>query len=1188
MLRLNSIELHGFKSFPDRTVIEFADGITAIVGPNGSGKSNIADALRWVMGETSSKTLRGSKMEDVIFDGTKERKAQGFAQVTINFDNSDGELDIAYSEVSITRKYFRSGDSEYYINGSEVRLRDIQNLLRDTGLGKDGYSIIGQGAVTDIISAKSTDRRDVFEEAAGISGFKFKRDESARKLRLTNDNITRLGDILSELAARLPVLEKQSEKAKKYLAYRDEKKILDIGIWLSEEKKMAQTGQELSQKSEALNRSLEQIAMRMAFLGDLIDDSEKKNAEYAIQIESVREAQKVTQDSISDFSAQILVLQNEIAHFNDDIARLVSESETDGKSSDTLVARLSELNNDLVSVNSVIETIISSGQSIQEKIVENDRETDKYFPKISESRNKLSSIRNDVNNLNIKKATIVQQLDNCALKSTALTEDKSSGDERLVSLRIKAKQDADELKKEEEALAENGNRLSGVSLKSQLQNEKLEKLSADCAQTELDLAKSESRYAMLCDMEKNHEGFNGSVQTVLKEASRGILRGIKGTVAEILNVPSQYTVAIETALAGAFQNIVTEKESDAKNAVYYLKSRNAGRATFLPMTSVKGNKIDVSGIKNEDGYIGIASEIVSCDRQYIGIADDLLGRTVVVDNLDNAADMAKEHGFSFKIVTLDGQIINPGGSITGGSSAKSAGVFSRRNEIETLSESIGKLKDSYEKNTSELDKIKAEANRLLTLIDEISEERNEIEKTIIEKRGQTEYNEKYISDLEEQLASIDDDIAENIQFADKLNKDHSDIIAGISSLQNEEKNLVAVLTELESSNSGFKDIHDSLVAQLNENKIELLKAENRKAEISAEISRTESSISDFSNSVKQRETEIESIHSRISGTENSILSLQKEIDNAKSVYDGFGEDIRKIAENRQKLEKKVADAHEEEKDLYEQKESTNIALEKISAALSSAEEKLNTLQARLWDDYEVSPSEAREQYSPAEDIKAAVSRSDELKTKIRSLGEVNVNAIEEYIEVKERHDNYQGQINDLQKAKDNIESLIRSLENDMREIFEEKFNTINIEFEKTFKALFNGGEARLSLSGDDDILECGIDIFAAPPGKIIKNMSALSGGEQSLTAIALYFALMKVNPSPFCMLDEIESALDDINVVRFAEYLYNITDTTQIIAITHRRGTMEIADRLYGVTMREKGISKILTINVNEIEKNLK
>lgn len=1188
MLKLNSIELQGFKSFPDKTVIEFAEGITAIVGPNGSGKSNIADALRWVMGETSSKTLRGNKMEDVIFDGTKERKALGFAQVTINFDNSDGELNLAYNEIAITRKYFRSGDSEYYINGSEVRLRDIQNLLRDTGLGKDGYSIIGQGAVTDIINSKSTDRRDVFEEAAGISGFKFKRDESARKLRLTNDNITRLNDILSELATRLPILEKQCEKAKKYLAYRDEKKVLDIGIWLSEEKKMAETGKELSEKSESLNRSLEQIAMRMAYLGDIIDESEKKNNEYAIQIESIRESQKITQESISDFSAKILVLQNEISHFNEDITRLTADSENDGKNSDNLTEKLSSLNDNLTDIVNEIESVINAGKEIEYKIAENDTETEKYFPKITESRNKINSIRESVNELNIKKATVTQQIEDCTLKAQTLDEDKISGAERLESLKIKAKQDSDELKKAEDSLAENGNRLSGVSLKSQVQNEKLESLTAECSANELNLAKAESRYSMLCDMEKNHEGFNGSVQAVLKEASRGILRGIKGTVAEILSVPNQYTVAIETALANAFQNIVTEKESDAKNAVYYLKSRNAGRATFLPMTSVKGNKIDVSEIKDSDGYIGIASELVSCDKQYIGIADDLLGRTVVVDNLDNAADMAKEFDFSFKIVTLDGQVINPGGSITGGSSAKSAGVFSRRNEMETLSATIENLKSTSIKNNSELDKIKAEANRLLTLIEEISEERTDIEKSIIEKRGQKEYNDKYITDLEEQLSSIDDDITNNKLLSEKLAVDFSNIISSISDFEKEEAALTLTLSELESSNSGYKDIHDSLIAQLNDNKIELLKVENRKTEILAEISRTETAISDFAENVKQRELEIEAVKTKIKETEGNISLIQADIDKAKAINNDFGAEILKITENRQKLDKKVSDAHNEEKELYEQKESTNIALEKISSAMTSAEEKLNNLQTRLWDDYEVSPSEAREQYSPAEDMKEAVSRSDELKTKIRSLGEVNVNAIEEFVEVKERHDSFQGQINDLQKAKENIESLISSLESDMRQIFEDKFKTINNEFEKTFKALFNGGEAKLSLSGDSDILECGIDIFAAPPGKIIKNMSALSGGEQSLTAIALYFAFMKVNPSPFCMLDEIESALDDINVVRFAEYLYNITDTTQIIAITHRRGTMEIADRLYGVTMREKGISKILTINVSEIEKNLK
>ncbi len=1187
MLQLKSLELQGFKSFPDKTVIEFASGITAIVGPNGSGKSNIADALRWVMGETSSKTLRGNKMEDVIFDGTKARKALGFAQVTMCFDNSGRELDIDFSEVSIARRYYRSGNSEYYINGAQVRLKDIQVLLRDTGLGKDGYSIIGQGAVTDIISAKSSERRSVFEEAAGISGFKHRRDESARKLSMTNDNILRLNDILTEISARLPILEKQSEKARKYIAYREEKKVLDIGIWLYEDVRLTGENARLEGVIDTLNTDLSGCSMRMAYLADVTEAAESRVTELTVEIESVRGDIKRTEDSVREHTGRIMVLDNDIAHAEADIKRLSDESDAAVKYTEELnekkngvLLRISENNEKLTSLDGDLF-------AVQNELEAKSSEDTGFYKSMADLKNRMTEVASEKSEVAVKAAALAQRKTDAQDRLISLATEAEDAEERLNTLAVARKGMEEEMSAVKERISENGNMVKGQSLKCELHKNKLATLTENCSSLKFELAKAENRYAMLRDMEQNHEGFTGSVHMVIKESARGILRGIVGTVSEILTVPAEYATAVEVALGAAIQNIVTENEADAKNAIFFLKSRNGGRATFLPLTSIKGRKLDVRGVDMEPGYLGIASDLISFDERYRDIAENLLGRTVIAETLDDASDIAKRYKFAFRIVTKDGQIVNAGGSMTGGSAAKNAGVFSRRSELESLKEKLGELREKYDLCSKELSAAEKESERLNTLLSGLQSESNDLEKQLIEKQSSLSYNSEYTENIKRQISSIKEETAKNKAELVSFDSENEKLELLNKGLVEKENGLNAELAALEDAHAGLKAERDALVTRINDFKLKRLEITNVGESLKNETLRIDEEIERYkSNSLNAAES-IENLKASIKGCEDEKTELALALEKASSATAGYDADITKKTEERLRQEKKISDCRAEEKEIYARKEDLVRELEKVTAAKNSAADKLASMQAKLWDEYEVTPTEARDGYQPPEDIRDATGRAEELRGKLRALGEVNVSAIEEYVEIKERHDTLSGQIKDLAEAKESLEKLIASLEEDMRKIFDDKFKIISVEFEKVFKQMFNGGEAKLTLVNDDDVLESGIEIYVAPPGKIIKNMSSLSGGEQALTAISLYFALMKINPSPFCLFDEIESALDDVNVVRFAEYLYNLTPETQIIAITHRRGTMEIADRLYGVTMREKGISKIITINVNEIEKDM-
>ena len=1187
MIQLKSLELQGFKSFPDKTVINFSSGITAIVGPNGSGKSNISDAIRWAMGETSSKSLRGTKMEDVIFIGTKTRKPVGFAQVTLNFDNADGDLPVEFAEVSISRRYYRSGESEYYINRNQVRLKDIQDLLRDTGLGKDGYSIISQGAVTQIITAKSSDRRTIFEEAAGIARFKYKKEESERKLSQTEDNIVRLTDILAELSERLPVLERQSAKARKYLEYYGRKKLLDVGLWLftaeSSEislKKAEETLGTLRRDLEKAEKDLEQSEKDTVKL-------EEEIRELTVKTEELRSQIADSDRKIQEKNAEILVLKNDISYTEQSKTRI-------GILMEEYASKETETAKRLEDARKALEEKLSEIRKLEEEYIEISEGERHLSEEEKAALEKTAALRNAIleynEKLSGKKAEAAEfsaliSSDSARRGSIAAEKEALAGTLKNWENTLSEKETS--LKEIADGEASCKNMLVGCEMKAKLQKEKADKAEEDVRAAETDLAAKQNRLRILEDLEKNSEGFSGSVQKVISDGKNGILRGICGTVASLIKVDENYAVAVETALGAAIQNIVTEDEKSAKNAIFRLKNERAGRATFLPVDTIKGRSIDKKTLKTSLGFEGIAADLVTCDKKYRNIIDNLLGRTLVVSDLDEATETAKMNGYAYKTVTVDGQTVNAGGSLTGGSVGRNIGVLSRKNEIETLKKATVSLEEKLSEKKKAATAAREEAQRASIMADGIKDEIAVKEKERLQAELEISHAKEFYDGVKSQLAALENEereaekrILSQKEKSDRISKESKEYETELSKIRDD-------ISEAEKASETLKSKQDAVKEKLNAKNIEIVTARNEAETIKTGIERFSSERLSGVEKKKAFEEELAAEEAKAEDFRNKISAAETEIGNTHKEKSEKEELLRRSVSERTEKEAQVSKLRDSDREIYALREGLVREIEKTEQEKISVSEKLGNMQNHLWDEYEITPTEARENFTKPENPKEAEAEAFDLKNKIRALGSVNVESIEEYTSVKERFDAMNAQVTDLTDAKAKLEKIIEGLMRDMEKLFETQFEIINIEFERVFKQLFNGGEAKLTLVDGENMLDSGIDIYAAPPGKVIKNMTALSGGEQSLTAIALYFAILKIHPAPFCLLDEIEAALDDVNVSRFAEYLTTLSNRTQLIAITHRRGTMEIADRLYGVTMREKGVSRVLTINVDEIEKNL-
>lgn len=1178
---LKSLELQGFKSFPDKIKLDFNKGISAVVGPNGSGKSNIGDAMRWVMGEQSSKTLRGGKMEDVIFLGTKTRPKAGFAHVTLTIDNEDRSLNFDSDLVSVSRKLYRNGDSEYMINGANVRLKDVVELFMDTGLGRDGYSIIGQGRIADIVSSKSTERREIFEEAAGISKFRYKKAEAERKLAAAEDNISRLNDILSELESRIGPLKKQSEKAKQFKILDDDKSKLEISVWVYKLDKYTKELKGFEDKLGELDKEYSQLSDELENLENDIEDSFSKSAEKSERIDVLKEKIHGVELENSESGAKIAVLENDINHLKDGILQLQEQIEQSRNSKYFLETELEKRKNDLIILD-------NDSEKLEKEITQKENEFEKFRTISDEYDKSLSDSTGEINGLYLKKSEFSFKIESAknalsdiesSIKQTLDNKTELESKERFISKNLN---DLRESKaKLEGNLSEHRNRLSGYEKLYSSKADKLEKANQEFSKNDIKLRENQQKLNLLHDLENSMEGFAYSVKSIIKASKQGRLSGVYGSVAQIISVEPEYNVAIETALGGALQNIVVENEETAKRGIRFLKETKTGRATFLPVTSVKGTRLDKTP-ENEEGFIALGCDLAKTDEKFKGVINSLLGRICIAEDIDLASVIAKKYGYKFKIVTLDGQVINAGGSFTGGSISRSTGILTRKSEIEALEKNIQILKYEHEDIKSKAEQLKQETMKLSADMDsereKIANLNNDMLKLDMEIKRGTEIRNQY----EDQLDDVDVKISEHKSKIKQINDELEDANNNLSEIDKKIFEKEAFLAESQNRHNDLKEKRELLAVQLSEIRM-------KSVEVLKDREACRLSMEQLLNTIEINSNDSEKLDEKILKNQTDISSKQKEIEQIKNRMAGSDDrvaeieiSISKARREHMELDKQANLLRSQQKIKMEEKETLSAEITRISERKISVTADFDKLAGQLWDEYELTRSEAAEKADEFENISEANRQLAELRGKIKALGNVNLGAIEEYAEVSERFEFMNGQLNDVTKSKLELEDLIEDLTENMKAIFSESFYKINDNFKKIFSELFGGGQGELVLSDPDNVLECGIDIKVEPPGKVIKNLMSLSGGEQAFVAIAIYFSILKVRPSPFCLLDEIEAALDDVNVARYAQYLHKFTDTTQFITITHRRGTMEEADVLYGVTMQENGISKLLKMNMED------
>lgn len=1184
---LKKIEVQGFKSFANKLLFEFDNGITGIVGPNGSGKSNIADAVRWVLGEQSAKQLRGSKMEDIIFAGTETRKPVSFASVSLTIDNSDKKLDIDYSEVTVTRRVFRSGESEYLLNGNTCRLKDINELFYDTGIGKEGYSIIGQGQIDKILSGKAEERRELFDEAAGIVKFKKRKNETQKSLDNESQNLVRINDILAELEKQVGPLARQSDKAKEYLRLKEYLKKYEVNLFLLEESSTKGELTEVTGNLDIVNEELEKAGNRLEEIKSVYDEKDNEVSELTARIDELTAKKNQAEIDKNRLESQIEILKEQInsANMNDS----------------HLADRLKEINDQIAERNEEKQKLLKQKFDISSEVDdifarqnEIDREVDALRKETDGLSNEIENRKNSIfDNLN-KKGTIKASIQRYESMQEQVNIRKAELTGKLINFKtdesefdvsIKdAKDKLDSVNKEIDVLVSENNRLMALSDENKEErNTKKQKLQAAKEQN----MRSQTKLESLKNIAERYDGYGNSIRKVMecKEQNSGIL----GVVADIVKTEKKYEIAIETALGGTIQNIVTDNEETAKKMIAYLKKNQYGRATFLPLSAVSGKNNRRDNLERESGFIGYANELVKVDLQYKGLADYLLGRCVVVDNIDNALHLNKAHGYSLKIVTLEGELLNPGGSMTGGAFRNSSNLLGRRREIEELEKVVSSTEkvifslsadidrlgglineatDKIAKNTEIIQNKKLAKNTLEINYNQLADKKNEIQSVYENNKREEKEIESQLKDIRAELESSNKEL-EKIENDNELNtKEISDATERLNDLKNklEEKNKIAESIHIEYSQIAQKSQF----------------AEESVKRILREINRLKDGISDLEDSKEESQTEIAVRSSQIEEITDTIKTAAAEIES----YSSELTDLKSRKEEGQATLKGFFKTREE-------CQNNLVTLEKEQFRLSQNKEKLeNNRDSKIeymWNEYELTLSEATQlkddELSDVSEIKKIVT---DTKNEIRKLGDVNVNAIEDYKEVAERYEFLKNQHDDLVSARDKLITVIEELDKNMREQFTTKFEEIKIEFDKVFRQLFGGGKGTIELDPEADILDAAITIISQPPGKKLQNMMQLSGGEKALTAICLLFAIQNLKPSPFCLLDEIEAALDDSNVDRYAKYLHKLTKNTQFIVITHRRGTMAAADRLYGITMQEKGVSTLVSVDLieNQLDDN--
>ena len=1171
-----SMEIQGFKSFPDKTELFFDRKMTAIVGSNGNGKSNISDALRWVMGEQGAKTLRGDKMEDVIFHGTVSRKPMGFAKVSLLMDNTDRALNLDTDEVSITRKLYRTGDSEYLINGAKCRLKDIQELLMGTGLGREGYSIIGQGRVSEIINSKVNQRRELFEEAAGVSKFLHRKQEAERDLARANDNIMRLKDIESELSSRIPVLERQSEKARQALVLLEQQKALDIGVSVWD---MERIGRELIEADDRIlanQGQCEHFEREIAELEQENEEIAEKRMQLTAKQEELRRKGETARDELAAADREKAVLENEIAHCNQHIEQLRQQIKDGEKGAEELDKRIAELQNKIEQKEKQLEENAAEAKRLGAVVSEMSGESDRLDREYKELDKRQAELITKRTELRLTAETAQQSISELQQRLEASKEHFENREELLKGYKARKKELEERLEQAQESKSEAENKLGGYSKLYEGRKAKLEEQQSGFEQVRREYEQTKSKLDVLTDVERNMAGYQSSVKSVINAARHGKISGIEGTVADVIKVDKRYAVAIETALGAALQNVIVNNEDTAKRCIRYLKETKGGRATFLPLTSIRGEVLRVNGLDNEYGFEGVASELVKCDERYRNIVRFVMRRCAIVEDIDTATVIAKKYGYSFRIVTLDGQVINAGGSFTGGSLKESAGIITRNQEIEDLKFKSAQLFEKLKSSESNLFTLREEVNKLTIEIEGFKEQltaANAEETAILAEIGGVK---DLIASSEEQQDSEEGLLQRSRADITRLQQTVTDSNARLEQCDREIEQLAQTIEKADESIQQRIAEKNEIGEKITALGLDDLALKKDIEHIRSQRASAEESKRTLSEGSGKLQREIEDEQEKIQRLEQEIEEKQQLAKRIQESFESGKNEGQSLIDQMTALERRISEINREIREKSEDKEKFSNALAVAMERKTTAEKESERIKAELWERYELAPTEAYAQAQIPEDIQQARGQLAELKRKITALGNVNYSSIEEYEEVSQRFAELKKQLDDVENSKKELEKLIEGLTADIKARFLSSFNDINEHFKQIFMEIFGGGSAHLELTDPEDVLNSGIEIFAAPPGKLIKNLISLSGGEQTMVAITIYFAILLHRPTPFCMLDEVDAALDDVNVVKYINYLKRFSGSTQLMAITHRRGTIEGCDVLYGVFMQEKGVSRLL------------
>ncbi len=1187
-MRLKSIEVKGFKSFAEKTVLDFGEGITAVVGPNGSGKSNISDAVRWVLGEQSNKTLRGNKMEDVIFGGTATRKRLGFAEVTLVIDNRDRNLPCDSDEVAVTRRYFRSGESEYRINNASVRLKDVHEMFMDTGLGRDGYSMVGQGKIDDIVGTKtSSERRDIFEEAAGISRYRYRKAEAERKLAATEDNLIRLRDIITELEGRVGPLKEQSRKAALFIEYSSEQENLQIGLWLNMLSRYKDSLREQEHKIATVKAQYDDINSRIATLETKIDNSADETLRLNAETEDVRRAAAELDESAAKLESDAAVMRNTAQHNDDTVARITAEIEE-------LQSGGAEVGEQVKSKREQVEQKRASVIEHQAKLDEINSELLGLIDSSDGFSNEIDRLTDGLNRMTMeladRRVTMMTSSTTCDEITARITTIDTLIDEKKAtanSLEAELNELSNDLMACDETINKCQNALKGKELILSSRTEKVDALKKKADALSLEEGEKRHKAAVLQDLERNMEGMNHAVKSVMQASKVSTLRGIHGPIAHLITVDNEYSTAIETALGGSIQDIVADTEDDVKRAINYLKSNKSGRATFHPISVIKPRPFKETGLDTCFGFVGMADELVKCDSKYKNVVSRMLGGVAVAEDLDCAVKIANKFSHRFRIVTLDGQVVNAGGSMTGGSVIRNAGILSRAGDIKDLLKAADKIAEE----------IKSVLAQHTLAVQEL--ERLNAEMVIMRSSVTTAQEDKIrvlgeIKRVSEQFELANNDVKSLETERDNAHTRINELQTAVTSASTEIEILTAKIDTAKSTleeQMGGRDLNAAKRETLSNSAGEV---KTRLFELNKDIEVLEESINDILGRSADREERVKRLTNEIVAINEQNAQIYANADSIsasaaelRARAEQSRQSVADIIAQRDALDQSVQQMRVDERSASADKEKVSGELVRLEERKISMVHEYDDTIKKMYDEYGLTRTEAEERTAIPEDIPAANRRLTELKSMIRSLGSVNVAAIEEYKEVSERYEFMSAQINDVEHSRDELLKLISQLKTQMKELFVDRFNAINAYFAKVFTELFGGGTAELRLTDPENTLESGIEIICQPPGKNVSIIEQLSGGEKALIAISIYFAVMRVNPPPFCMLDEVDAALDDVNVNRFAAYLRRMSDRSQFIVITHRRGTMEEADMLYGVTMQEKGVSKLLELNVSELESKL-